>query len=99
MAVARPIVKVLASELAVWFASPAKSYEAPAVPAFVLFVYVAAGVRWRLPAPVTETVHGVWAWPVYVTLGGQVTTVEEAAGETTWVQVSAALEAWFASPP
>ena len=39
----------------------------------------ASGVRLRPPAPVTDTVHGVRALPVKVTLAGQVTTVVDAA--------------------
>jgi len=58
------IVKVLVSELAVWFASPVKLAFAVAVPAFVLSEYVGVTVVFNPPAPVAVAVHGVSGEPV-----------------------------------
>ena len=96
------IVKFLLSELALWFASPAKLYAALAVPAFVLLVYVAVGVKLRPPAPVTATVHGVSGDPVNVADDGQVTAVVEEALPTAndciacGAALKLALPAWSA---
>ena len=73
------MVKVAEPDDAAWFESPAYEYEAVAVPAAVFDVYVAVGVRLSPPAPVTETVHGVRAEPVYVTLAVQLTVVVDVA--------------------
>ena len=49
------------------------------------------------PAPVTDTVHGVWAEPSYTTLAGQVTTVVELAVVMSNVS-EPLLPLWLASP-
>jgi len=72
-------------------------YDAVPVPTLVFDEYVAVGVRLSPPAPVTATVHGVCAEPVYVWLAVHVTTVEDDALAIAKVAEPDEAE-WFESP-
>jgi hypothetical protein len=68
-----------------------------AVPTVVFDEYVAVGVADRPPAPVTLTVHGVRAEPVYVAEAGQVMVVVDVARAIVKV-VEVDTGRWFESP-
>jgi hypothetical protein len=60
-------------------------------------VYVGVGAELSPPAPLTETVHGVRAAPVYVVLAGHDTAVSDVALVIENVFESDEPE-WFESP-
>jgi len=98
---AKSIEKNFESDEPEWFASPTNVYDADAVfvPTAVLLAYTGVGVNDKPPAPVTDTVHGVNAAPVYTTDAGHVTTVVDGARPIVRFAVAVVSKVYEVSEP